>query len=59
MKEAFIEAHMQLVEAYLEAHPGATWDQAYEATGDMAYDRMRDNLADRIDTLRLRAKEGR
>lgn len=59
MKEAFIEAHEELIEAYLERHPNATWDQAYEATADGAYNQMRENLFDRADTTRLRTKEGR
>lgn len=54
-KEWFIEAHEQLVDEYLEAHPDATWEQAYERTADAAYVRMTDNLAD--DRLRMEAKE--
>lgn len=59
MKELFIAAHEQLIEEYLERHPNATEQQAYDATADRAYDRMTDDLAARADMLRLRAKEGR
>lgn len=58
MKELFIAAHEELIERYLERHPEATEAQAYEATADRAYDRMVDNLADRADYLRKRAREG-
>jgi hypothetical protein len=47
--EHFDKAHEQLVEEYLEKHPHADWTEAYEKTGDQAYERMRDNLADMID----------
>lgn len=59
MKELFIAAHEELVEQYLLDHPNADWSQAYEATADGAYGRMRDKFADMADTARLRAKEGR
>ena len=58
MKELFIEAHEALIEEYLELHPNASWDEAYEACADGAYDRMRDNLADKADFLRMKEKEG-
>lgn len=58
-KEMFIAAHEQLIEEYLNEHPDADWGEAYEKTGDLAGERMRDNFADMIDTARLRAKEGR
>jgi hypothetical protein len=58
MKELFIAAHEELIEEFLERHPNATFDMAYEATASRAYDRMRDNLAGKVDLLRKRAKEG-
>ena len=58
-KELFIAAHEELIEEYLEAHPDATWSQAYEATGDAAYNRMRDKFADAADRLRMERKEPR
>ena len=56
-KEAFIEAHDALVEEYLEAHPNATWAQAYDRTADGAWDRSRDLMAARIDAARDAWKE--
>ena len=58
-KELFMAAHEQLVEEYLDAHPNATWDEAYERTADGAYYRMCDRMADHADMLRMRMKEGR
>ncbi len=57
-KELFIQAHEELIERYLEAHPCATEAEAYERTADRAYGRMTDKLADMADTLRQRAKDG-
>jgi hypothetical protein len=56
-KEMYIEAHEQLIEEYLEKHPEATWDQAYELLADKAYDRYRDNFADLVDQARQRKKD--
>ena len=59
-KELWIEAHMELVEEYLERHPSADWDEAYEATADAANERYRDKYADMVDAAKQRAKdEGR
>lgn len=58
-KELFMAAHERLIEEYLEAHPHATEAQAYDRTADLAYERMRDDLADRADFAFQRAKEGR
>lgn len=57
VKELFMAAHEELIAEYLERHPGASWTEAYEATGDDAYYRMRDNLADAADRIRKRVKE--
>lgn len=51
-KELFIDAHEQLVAEYLERHPHAN-----DATADNAWNRMRDNIADRADYLRMKQKE--
>jgi len=59
-KEAFIAAHEELIDEFMEAwddaHPDATVEEwriaeakAYDLTADAAYERMRDNLADAID----------
>ena len=58
MKELYIEAHEDLVDDFLEAHPQATWQQAYDATADLAYSHMTDRMADMADTLRDRMKYG-
>lgn len=56
--EWFEAAHDELIEEYLEQHPSADWQQAYEATADAAHDRMIDNLAAAADWQHDRMKEG-
>jgi hypothetical protein len=56
-KEWFIEAHEREVSDYMDRHPKASWERAYNATADSAYDRMRDEMADAADMARTRAKE--
>lgn len=50
-KELFMACHEALIEEYLEENSldDDHWQEAYEATADKAYDRMRDVLADRAD----------
>ena len=50
-KEAFIRAHEELIAEHMDRY-GCDWTRAYEATGDMAYDRAADNMAAQIDALR-------
>lgn len=59
-KELFMACHEALVEEYLDENSldDGHWHEAYEATADKAYDRMRDVLADRIDHYRQLRKEG-
>lgn len=52
-----MDAHEELIEEWLEDHPGATWAQAYDATGDAAYTRAFDRLADAADHYRKAQKE--
>lgn len=59
MKELFISSHEELIEEYLEAHPGATEKEAVDATADAAFTRMQDKYADMIDYVRYLRKEGR
>jgi ABC-type proline/glycine betaine transport system substrate-binding protein len=60
MKELYIAAHEQLIGAYLEEHPDATEDEAYDKTADRAYELMTEMYADMIDAAKSRAKdEGR
>ena len=58
MKELFIEAHEDLIAEYLDDHPNATEQQAYDATAGAALYLMSDMLADRIDAAHDRAKYG-
>ena len=51
-KELYMEAHESLIEEWLEKHPEVTWEEAYKLLADKAYERMRDNLADKADYLR-------
>lgn len=57
-KQMFIAAHEQLIAEYMEAHPEADESKVYDLTADRGHDRMRDNIADRIDHARMIAKEG-
>jgi len=56
MKELFIAAHEEMIEQYLLDHPEATWGDAYEATGDGAYEKMKDKYFSMADEARNRAK---
>jgi len=56
MKELYISAVEELIEKYLEKHPDATWNDAYEKVSDRAYNRYRDKFADMVDVARDRAK---
>ncbi len=58
MKDLYIEAHEELIAEYLETHPNATEQQAYDRTADRAYERMRDKYADMIDRARMMRKGG-
>ena len=57
-KEMFMDAHEQVMKEYIEAHPDADWGEAYNATADAAWVRMRENYADLIDRERDHRKEG-
>lgn len=56
-KEDFIRAHEREVAEYLDRNPKAAWADAYERTAERAWDRMREDLADRADELRSRRKD--
>lgn len=55
-KELFMSAHEELIDEYLEEHPGCDWSTAYEKMADRAWDRMTDRLADMADHYRDLAK---
>jgi hypothetical protein len=59
VKELYVEAHERAIEMYLEEHPDATEEQAYDATADTTYEMMGDRMADMADMARMRAKEGK
>ena len=56
MKELFINAHEELIEEYLQAHPEADWSEAYEKTADSAYERYKDKFAAMCDEAKDRRK---
>lgn len=56
-KEWYIQAHEEAIEEFLEAHPNATEDQAYDATADAAMARANEKVAAYIDYCRMTAKE--
>lgn len=56
MKELYIAAVEELIEKYLEKHPGATWNDAYEKVSDRAWDRYKDKFADMVDAAKDREK---
>ena len=58
-KELFMACHEALIEEYLEENGLGDdhWHDAYEATADKAYGRMRDVLADRADAIRKYGKD--
>lgn len=56
MKDFYI-AELERIAADLEAK-GVPASVAYDRAGDLAYDAMRERLADKADELRKRAKEG-
>ena len=57
MKDLYIAAHEELIEAYMDTHPRATEAQAYDACADRAYNHMVDRLADRADYERKARRE--
>lgn len=55
-KEAYMIAHEQEMEEYLEEHPDATEAEAYEKTADAACGRMVENLTAQADAYADRDK---
>lgn len=58
MKELWMAAHEKLIEEYMELHPNATDEEAYDATAGGAGDRMADDMAAMADHMNDMAKEG-
>lgn len=44
-RDFYINCHEELIAAYLEHHPNATEDEAYDATSDMIYGYAVDKMA--------------
>ncbi len=57
-KEQYIAAHEREVADYMDRHPNASWDTAYELTAHRAYGRMCEDMADAADAARQRVKDG-
>lgn len=57
IKEAFTAAHERLVAAEM-VRTGCDFLTAYDRTADAAYEAMREDLADKADTLRQMRKDG-
>lgn len=52
-KDVYLDVLEELIEVYLETHPNATWDDAYELLQDKAYDVAMDQLADIVEHSRM------
>ncbi len=58
VKELFMEAHDELAWEYMEQHPEADEQEAYDKTADAAHRRMTDKYAEMIDHQRQIRKDG-
>ncbi len=56
VKALFMDAQEALIERYLREHPGATVEEAVDATADLAFIEAADRMADIADNLRKREK---
>ena len=57
-KDAWIAAHEELIEEFLESHPDIGYDAAYDLTGHFVDDRLADHFASQLDHARMMSKEG-
>lgn len=57
LRELFEEAHETLIEDYLAIYPGATRQEASEATSDQALANATDAYAARVDAISDAAKD--
>ena len=55
MKALYIEVHEELVDKMIE-ETGCTWEHAYDACAEPAFNVMRDRLADMVDAAKDRRK---
>lgn len=58
-KDLYMEAHERAIERYLEAHPDADEQEAYEATSDTAWHDYGEMMADRADHYYQQWKDAR
>ena len=58
MKDLWIAEHERLTNDYMDRHPRASWDEAYNKTSDHVDNSLRDRLADMADLERMKKKEG-
>lgn len=57
-KDAWIQAHEELIAEFLEENPGVSESAAYDITAERVNDRLADHHAAQIDQWRLQQKEG-
>jgi hypothetical protein len=57
VKDLYIEQHEKAMADYLEAHPEASDEEAYDSTAQAAHERLTDYYADMADHYRDMAKE--
>lgn len=48
-EDFYLETLENLIEDYMDEHPGVTWEQAYKAIASKAYDVALDRMADMAD----------
>jgi hypothetical protein len=56
MEAQFINVHEKLIDEYLNSHPEATWEAAYEITTDEACERCIAEVFDLAETAKTRAR---
>lgn len=57
-KEQWFRTYERMIAEYCSDNPGATWTEAHEKVAHEVDDRMREDMADKIDMERMRRKEG-
>lgn len=55
-KDLYAETLENMITDYLEEHPNATWDYAYELLADAAYEAAMDKVADMTEYYADRVK---
>jgi hypothetical protein len=52
-----MELHEKKIEEYMEKNPSATYEEAYEATGDTTFQELGDHMADLADQAQRQSEE--